>query len=184
MEPAGARWSGQSPFVMIFSQLGIDWAAHLLNFIILTAALSVYNSGMYANSRMLYGLAQQGNAPKVFMKVNKQGTPIPAVLFSAVLIFGCVLLNYFVPEDALSHLIYIVVGALVLNWAMISLTHLKFIQTMKKQGIVTKFPALFPCKQYTGIGLYRHHPVHHVDTRFSGICLYDSCLDRSDVYRI
>ena len=92
---------------------------------------------------MLYGLAQQGNAPKVFMKVNKQGTPIPAVLFSAVLIFGCVLLNYFVPEDALSHLIYIVVGALVLNWAMISLTHLKFIQTMKKQGIVTKFPALW-----------------------------------------
>ncbi|MFV5403116.1 amino acid permease [Acinetobacter sp. 228] len=133
----------KSPFVMIFSQLGIDWAAHLLNFIILTAALSVYNSGMYANSRMLYGLAQQGNAPKVFMKVNKQGTPIPAVLFSAVLIFGCVVLNYFVPEDALSHLIYIVVGALVLNWAMISLTHLKFIQTMKKQGIVTKFPALW-----------------------------------------
>ena len=54
----------KSPFVMIFSQLGIDWAAHLLNFIILTAALSVYNSGMYANSRMLYGLAQQGNALK------------------------------------------------------------------------------------------------------------------------
>ena len=69
---------------MIFSQLGIGWAAHLLNFIILTAALSVYNSGMYANSRMLYGLAQQGNAPKIFLKVNKQGVPIPAVLFSAV----------------------------------------------------------------------------------------------------
>ena len=133
----------KSPFVMIFSQLGIDWAAHLLNFIILTAALSVYNSGMYANSRMLYGLAQQGNAPKVFMKVNKQGTPIPAVLFSAALIFGCVLLNYFVPEDALSHLIYIVVGALVLNWAMITLTHLKFIQSMKKLGQKTSFPALW-----------------------------------------
>ena len=133
----------KSPFVMIFSQLGIGWAAHLLNFIILTAALSVYNSGMYANSRMLYGLAQQGNAPKVFMKVNKQGTPIPAVLFSAVLIFGCVLLNYFVPEDALSHLIYIVVGALVLNWAMITLTHLKFIQSMKKLGQKTSFPALW-----------------------------------------
>ncbi|WP_180085109.1 MULTISPECIES: amino acid permease [unclassified Acinetobacter] len=133
----------KSPFVMIFSQLGIGWAAHLLNFIILTAALSVYNSGMYANSRMLYGLAQQGNAPKVFMKVNKQGTPIAAVLFSAALIFGCVLLNYFVPEDALSHLIYIVVGALVLNWAMITLTHLKFIQSMKKLGQKTSFPALW-----------------------------------------
>ena len=58
----------KSPFVMIFSQMGIGWAAHLLNFIILTAALSVYNSGMFANSRMLYGLAQQGNAPKFSRK--------------------------------------------------------------------------------------------------------------------
>ena len=121
----------KSPFVMIFSQMGIGWAAHLLNFIILTAALSVYNSGMFANSRMLYGLAQQGNAPKIFKKVNKQGVPVPAVLLSALLIFGCVLLNYFVPEDALSHLMYIVVGALVLNWAMISMTHLKFKSAMK-----------------------------------------------------
>ncbi|RGD89578.1 amino acid permease [Acinetobacter sp. SWAC57] len=139
----------KSPFVMIFSQLGIGWAAHLLNFIILTAALSVYNSGMYANSRMLFGLAEQGNAPKVFLKVNKQGVPIPAVLFSAVLIFGCVLLNYFVPEDALGHLMYVVVGALVLNWAMISLTHLKFMQAMKQKGLKTGFPALWaPVSNY------------------------------------
>ncbi|MEG0407198.1 MAG: amino acid permease, partial [Acinetobacter sp.] len=109
----------KSPFVMIFSQMGIGWAAHLLNFVILTAALSVYNSGMFANSRMLFGLAQQGNAPKVFAKVNKQGVPVPAVLLSALLIFGCVILNYKVPEEALSHLMYVVVGALVLNWAMI-----------------------------------------------------------------
>ena len=131
----------KSPFVMIFSQLGIGWAAHLLNFIILTAALSVYNSGMYANSRMLYGLAQQGNAPAVFKKVNKEGVPIPAVLLSAVLIFGCVLLNYFVPEDALGHLMYVVVGALVLNWAMISLTHLKFRSAMKTLHHKVSFPA-------------------------------------------
>ncbi|MDA1587941.1 amino acid permease, partial [Bacillus cereus group sp. TH230-1LC] len=108
----------KSPFVMIFSQLGIGWAAHLLNFIILTASVSVCNSGMYANSRMLLGLAEQGNAPQVFKQVNRQGTPIAAVLFSALLIFGCVLLNYFVPEKALSYLIYIVVSAAVLNWMM------------------------------------------------------------------
>ena len=49
----------------------------------------------------------------------------------------------FVPEDALGHLMYVVVGALVLNWAMISLTHLKFKQAMNKIGQVTKFPALW-----------------------------------------
>ena len=139
----------KSPFVMIFSQMGIGWAAHLHNFIILTAALSVYNSGMYANSRMLYGLAEQGNAPKVFAKTNKQGVPVPAVLLSALLIFGCVLLNYFVPEDALGHLMYVVVGALVLNWAMISLTHLKFKAMTKRKGLKTSFPALWsPLSNY------------------------------------
>ena len=132
-----------SPFVMIFNQIGIDWAAHLLNFIILTASVSVCNSGMYANSRMLLGLAEQGNAPKAFKQVNKYGTPIAAVLFSALLIFGCVLLNYFVPEKALSYLIYIVVSAAVLNWMLISLIHLKFRKAMQQQGIHTKFPALF-----------------------------------------
>ncbi|ENX53026.1 MULTISPECIES: amino acid permease [Acinetobacter] len=143
----------KSPFVMIFSQMGIGWAAHLLNFIILTAALSVYNSGMYANSRMVFGLAQQGNAPKVFTKTNKQGVPVPAVLLSAFLIFGCVLLNYFVPEDALGHLMYVVVGALVLNWAMISLTHLKYRSHIKKAQIKTSYPALWsPFSNYLVLG--------------------------------
>lgn len=132
-----------SPFVMIFSQMGIAWAAHLLNFIILTASLSVCNSGMYANSRMLVGLAEQGNAPKLFTKVSKQGVPVAAVLCSGILIFGCVILNYWVPEKALSYLIYIVVAAAVLNWMMISLIHLKFRQAMKREGISTKFPAIF-----------------------------------------
>ncbi|MFW1934935.1 amino acid permease [Acinetobacter sp. ULE_I046] len=139
----------KSPFVMIFSQLGLGWAAHLLNFIILTAALSVYNSGMYANSRMLYGLAVQGNAPKMFAKVSKQGVPISAVVFSSILIFGCVLLNYFVPEEALSHLMYLAVAALVLNWAIISFTHLKFKQAMKLEGKTVKFPSIFsPISNY------------------------------------
>ena len=144
----------KSPFVMIFSQMGIGWAAHLLNFIILTAALSVYNSGMYANSRMVFGLAQQGNAPKIFTKTNKQGVPVPAVLLSAFLIFGCVLLNYFVPEDALGHLMYVVVGALVLNWAMISLTHLKYRRHIKTAQIKTSYPALWsPFSNYLVLAL-------------------------------
>ncbi|MCX5466592.1 amino acid permease [Acinetobacter nematophilus] len=133
----------KSPFVMVFSMIGIAWAAHLVNFIILTAALSVYNSGMYANSRMLYGLAKQGNAPKIFTKTNKHGVPIPAVLLSAFLILGCVPLNYYLPEDALSHLMYVVVGALVLNWLMITLTHLKFKRALRLTNQTSKYPALW-----------------------------------------
>ena len=52
-----------SPFVQIFDSVGIHAAAGILNFVCLTAVMSVYNSGLYANSRMLYSLAKQGNAP-------------------------------------------------------------------------------------------------------------------------
>ena len=52
-----------SPFVQIFDSVGVHAAAGILNFVCLTAVMSVYNSGLYANSRMLYSLARQGNAP-------------------------------------------------------------------------------------------------------------------------
>src|SRR5690606_11228028 len=61
----------RSPFVQMFSLIGSDTAAHVLNFVVLTAALSVYNSGVYANSRMLYGLAEQRDAPRIFLKLSR-----------------------------------------------------------------------------------------------------------------
>ena len=64
-----------SPFVQIFSKIGIPAAATILNIVVLTAALSVYNSGIYSNGRMLYSLAHQGNAPKLFGRLNKRGIP-------------------------------------------------------------------------------------------------------------
>lgn len=61
---------------------------------VLTAALSVYNSCVYCNSRMLFGLAQQGNAPKALLNVDKRGVPVSSILVSAVVTALCVLLNY------------------------------------------------------------------------------------------
>lgn len=65
--------------MQIFSLIGSDTAAHLLNFVVLTAALSVYNSGVYCNSRMLYALAEQGDAPRSLMQVNRRGVPVLAL---------------------------------------------------------------------------------------------------------
>ena len=67
--------TGGSPFVLIFHALSSNLVANVLN-VVLTAALSVYNSGVYSNSRMLFGLAKQGNAPKVLCSVNKRGIPL------------------------------------------------------------------------------------------------------------
>nr|VXZ88582.1 General aromatic amino acid permease [Klebsiella pneumoniae] len=72
-----------SPFVLIFHELGDTLVANALNVVVLTAALSVYNSCVYCNSRMLFGLAQQGNAPKALLSVDKRGVPVNTILVSA-----------------------------------------------------------------------------------------------------
>ncbi len=132
-----------SPFVSIFAILGQDTAAHVLNFVVLTAALSVYNSCVYCNSRMLYGLAVQGDAPKALLKVDRRGVPVLAISVSAVMTLICVLVNYTMPERALELLMSLVVAALVINWAMISLAHLKFRTAKDRAGVVTHFRALW-----------------------------------------
>lgn len=131
-----------SPFVLIFHELGDALVANALNVVILTAALSVYNSCVYCNSRMLFGLAQQGNAPKALLKVDSRGVPVISILFSAVATGLCVLLNYLMPGEAFGLLMALVVSALVINWAMISLAHMKFRRKKDQQGVKTRFPAL------------------------------------------
>ncbi|MBE5251262.1 aromatic amino acid transporter AroP [Mixta mediterraneensis] len=132
-----------SPFVFIFHELGDATVANALNVVILTAALSVYNSCVYCNSRMLFGLAQQGNAPKALLNVNRQGVPVMTILVSAVATALCVLINYLMPGEAFGLLMSLVVSALVINWAMISLAHLKFRKKKDQQGVTTRFRALF-----------------------------------------
>ena len=145
---SGDAYSG-SPFVQIFSLIGNDTAAHILNFVVLTAALSVYNSGVYCNSRMLFGLAEQGDAPKALMKLNKQGVPLRALGISALVTLLCVVINYVAPKDALVLLFALVVASLMINWALISLTHIKFRKAMGEQGVVPSFKTFwFPFSNY------------------------------------
>ncbi|MCY1389590.1 Aromatic amino acid transport protein AroP [compost metagenome] len=145
---AGDAYSG-SPFVKIFALIGSDTAAHLLNFVVLTAALSVYNSGTYCNGRMLLGLAEQGDAPRALAKVDKRGVPVRSLVVSAVVTFLAVIVNYVVPQNALELLMSLVVAALVINWAMISYSHLKFRKQMDQDGVRTGFRALwYPMGNY------------------------------------
>ncbi|MDR0587906.1 MAG: amino acid permease [Burkholderiales bacterium] len=144
----GSAYSN-SPFVLIFDQIGIPSAAHILNFVILTAALSVYNSSVYCNSRMLFGLAIQGNAPRSLLRTDRRGVPIMAILTSSAATLICVVINYTIPQQALGILMALVVSALVLNWAMISIAHLKFRAAKKREGEVLRFRAIgYPLTNY------------------------------------
>jgi len=140
---SGGDAYASSPFVQIFSLIGEGTAAHVLNFVVLTAALSVYNSGVYCNSRMLYGLAEQGDAPKALLKVNSRGVPVLAIALSAAVTLLCVLVNYLAPKSALELLMSLVVASLVINWAMISLSHLKFRKALAARGVVPGFKAFW-----------------------------------------
>jgi len=141
--------SSSSPFVMIFHDLNSNMVASALNFVILVASLSVYNSGVYSNSRMLFGLSQQGNAPAFLTRVSRRGVPLNSLLLSGAITSLVVLINYLLPQKAFGLLMALVVATLLLNWIMICLAHLKFRAAMRRQGRVTRFKALlYPAGNY------------------------------------
>ena len=115
-----------SPFVQIFDSVGVHAAAGILNFVCLTAVMSVYNSGLYANSRMLYSLAKQGNAPAYLGKLNARGVPVGGVLTSAVIIAIAVVVVFVWPDFAFNYLMSIATISAVINWTMIMITEVRF----------------------------------------------------------
>ena len=147
---------GASPFVLIFKALDAGVVAHVLNIVVLTAALSVYNSCVYSNSRMLYGLAVQGHAPRALLRVNERGVPLASLAVSAVATALCVGVNYAVPGKALGLLMGLAVAGMLINWAMISWSHLRFRAAKQAAGQATAFPSpLYPltnwvCLLYLG----------------------------------
>ncbi|MBX8522227.1 amino acid permease [Pseudomonas cichorii] len=141
--------TGGSPFVMIFHEMDSNVVATVLNVVVLTAALSVYNSCVYSNSRMMFGLAKQGNAPKAMLKINARGVPVNALAISALSTGTCVLINYLMPEQAFKLLMALVVAALVLNWVIITITHLKFRSAKRQANETTLFKSWgYPATNY------------------------------------
>ena len=74
-----------SPFTLVFDRFGFAFAASFINAIILTAVLGAGNSGLYSSTRMLYALAKEGQAPKIFGKFNKRGVPVPALILTTAI---------------------------------------------------------------------------------------------------
>ena len=86
--------AGKSPFVTMFTLAGLGIAAAAINFVVLTSATSSANSGIYSTSRMVYGLAQEGDAPARFGRLTKRQVPANALMFSCVFLLASVVLLY------------------------------------------------------------------------------------------
>ncbi len=111
-----------SPFVQIFENLGIQSAATILNIVVITAAVSAINSDVFGAGRMLYGMANRGQAPRVFQKLSRNGVPwMTVVVMAGVLLIG-VVLNYLIPENVFMIIASIATFATVWVWLMILLS--------------------------------------------------------------
>ncbi|EXT73536.1 amino acid permease family protein [Acinetobacter baumannii 25307_6] len=111
-----------SPFVQIFENLGIKSAANILNIVVVTAAISAINSDVFGAGRMLYGMANRGQAPRIFQKLSRNGVPWMTVVVMAggLLIWGGV--KYLIPGKVFVIIASIATFATVWVWLMILLS--------------------------------------------------------------
>ena len=123
-----------SPFTLVFKQYGISFAAGLVNAVILVAILSAGNSGMYASTRMLWYLAQQGHVPKIFGKVNKRGVPMAALLATMLVAMLAFLSSYFGNGKVYFWLISASSLSGFIAWLGIAISHYRFRKAYVAQG--------------------------------------------------
>lgn len=152
----------KSPFVNMFVLIGVGAAAALINFVVLTSALSSANSGMYSTGRMLYGLAEKNLAPNAFSKLSRQGVPRNGLLYSCgLLLIGVGLLysdgnvmRVFVIITTISSICFIFV------WTVILIAYLKYRRTRPEAHLASKFkmpwgiPMCYICMAFFAFALY------------------------------
>ncbi|WP_405736434.1 amino acid permease [Streptomyces sp. NBC_00028] len=133
---------GVSPFVKAFAMIGIPAGAGIVNFVVLTAALSSCNSGMYSTGRMLRTLADSGEAPKAFNKLSVTKTPALAITVSVLFMGIGVVLNYIVPEKAFGYVVSVATAAGIWTWLMILVSHVRYRRAVEAGRLpASSFPA-------------------------------------------
>jgi L-asparagine transporter-like permease len=115
-----------SPFVKVFQAMHIPAAAHLVNFVVLTAALSSMNCNLYLSTRMLFSLARGGYAPAQLGKVSSNGTPVNSLLLSGLGLIIATVVALLYPESAYVYMFGIALFGGLFVWLMIFVTHLYF----------------------------------------------------------
>ncbi|MDN5381077.1 MULTISPECIES: amino acid permease [Streptomyces] len=131
-----------SPFVKAFAVIGIPAGAGIVNFVVLTAALSSCNSGMYSTGRMLRTLADNGEAPRVFRRLSATRTPALGIAASVAFMGIGVVLNYVVPEKAFGYVTSVATAAGIWTWSMILISHIRYRRAVEAGRLrASSFPA-------------------------------------------
>ena len=127
----------ESPFVTTFRTVKIPHASGLMNFVVLTAALSGANATLYVASRMIFSLARTGWAPDSLGRLNHEGSPQNAVFHSAIGIVFALALVLFAPKNAFRYMLGAAFTGMILSWIVSLLSHINFRRRCSPQEIAT-----------------------------------------------
>ncbi|MBB1151945.1 MULTISPECIES: amino acid permease [Amycolatopsis] len=140
---------GESPFVTVFSRLGIGGIGDVMNAVVLTAALSSCNSGLYSTGRILRALADEGEAPKFVGKMNSRHVPYGGILFTSVAYVFGVVLNYLLPKEAFDIATAVASLGVVATWATLVYSQMRMRQAALR-GELERPSYRMPGAPYTG----------------------------------
>ncbi|MED6047627.1 L-asparagine permease, partial [Rothia kristinae] len=125
-----------------------DAAGPIMQLVVITAALSSLNAGIYSTGRILNSMSHAGSAPKFAAMMTKSGVPFGGILLTAAVALLGVVLNYFVPSDAFEIVLNLSALGTIAAWATISLSHQKFVSLTKK-GLYSRPSYRAPLAPYT-----------------------------------
>jgi len=145
----GVTVVAQSPFVSVFQHSGIAHAAGIMNFVVISAALSSMNTNIYLCSRMLFSLSRGNYAPRRLGTLSRKGVPLAAILLSGAGILIAAGVSIFTP-NAYSYLLGVALFAAILVWMFILASHLSFRRHHDPSKLPVRMP-LFPWMQYAGL---------------------------------
>ncbi len=130
--PWNAYQAGQSPFVTFFSKLGVPYIGDVMNMVVLSAALSSLNSGLYSTGRILRSMSMGGSAPKFMSKMSKQQVPYAGILVTLGIYIIGVVLNYYVPSQVFEIVLNVASLGIIASWAFIVVCQMKLRQAIRQ----------------------------------------------------
>ncbi|MGV2494988.1 amino acid permease [Pelagerythrobacter aerophilus] len=148
---SGAEVVEQSPFVKVLSYTGIAHAAAIMNFVVISAALSSMNTNIYLCSRMLFSLSRGSYAPKFLGKLSANGTPVGAILTSGLCILLAASVSVITPR-AYNYLFGIAIFGAIVVWMTILVSHISFRRRHDVSHLPVRMP-FFPYLQIAGLAL-------------------------------
>ncbi|WP_115541080.1 D-serine/D-alanine/glycine transporter [Xanthomonas campestris] len=131
----------KSPFVELFVLAGVPAAASLINFVVLTSATSSANSGIFSTSRMLYGLAEERNAPRGFAKLTRAAVPARGLLFSCICLLLGAMLVYLIPDLVTAFTLVTTLSAVLFMfvWSLILCAYIAYRRKRPEQHATSAF---------------------------------------------